>query len=199
MRVAGRIAEWNDAKGFGFIVPDVGVERAFVHVSEFARGSRRPVVGDLVTFLPGQDAKGRRQASQVRHVDVGVSQARRMPRAAIGIAALVTVVGAAWAGLLPRWLAAAYLVLSAMAWSMYLADKSAAKRNTRRVPENTLQFCALLGGWPGALVAQAQFRHKTIKSSFQAVFWIAVVLNVAAVGWLAWSGTADAIARSIGR
>jgi uncharacterized membrane protein YsdA (DUF1294 family) len=39
----------------------------------------------------------------------------------------------------------------------------------------------LLCGWPGGLLAQNQFRHKTIKSSFQSVFWLTVFLNVIAM------------------
>ncbi|MGV8663884.1 DUF1294 domain-containing protein, partial [Pseudomonas aeruginosa] len=34
-----------------------------------------------------------------------------------------------------------------------------------------------LGGWPGALVAQQVFRHKTRKLSFQLVFWGIVLLH----------------------
>ena len=58
------------------------------------------------------------------------------------------------------------------------------------MPENTLHLLALLGGWPGALVAQAQFRHKTRKVSFRAVFWLTVAVNLAALGWLAVEGGA---------
>ena len=43
MRHEGRLTEWNDAKGFGFIAPVTGGPRVFVHVSEFPRG-RRPAV-----------------------------------------------------------------------------------------------------------------------------------------------------------
>jgi len=35
----------------------------------------------------------------------------------------------------------------------------------------------LLGGWPGALLAQQRFRHKTRKLSYQAVFWLIVLLH----------------------
>jgi uncharacterized membrane protein YsdA (DUF1294 family) len=42
----------------------------------------------------------------------------------------------------------------------------------------------LVGGWPGALLAQQVFRHKTRKLSYQVVFWTIVVLH--AVGWFLW-------------
>jgi len=30
----------------------------------------------------------------------------------------------------------------------------------------------LLGGWPGAFLAQRRFRHKCSKVSYQVVFWV---------------------------
>ena len=44
--------------------------------------------------------------------------------------------------------------------------------------EQTLLTLSLLCGWPGALVAQQVFRHKTRKRSFRRVFWGTVTLNV---------------------
>jgi uncharacterized membrane protein YsdA (DUF1294 family) len=78
-----------------------------------------------------------------------------------------------------------YLPMSAILFVLYGLDKSAARRGARRTPEATLQLLALLGGWPGALVAQRVFRHKTRKRSFQVVFWCAVVINCVAAAWLA--------------
>ena len=42
----------------------------------------------------------------------------------------------------------------------------------------------LLCGWPGALLAQQWLRHKTAKRSFQLVFWITVVVNMAGFAWM---------------
>jgi uncharacterized membrane protein YsdA (DUF1294 family) len=50
--------------------------------------------------------------------------------------------------------------------------------------EQTLHVFALLGGWPGALVAQRWLRHKSKKASFQVAFWVTVVVNCVALGWL---------------
>ncbi|WP_153605141.1 DUF1294 domain-containing protein, partial [Pseudomonas aeruginosa] len=44
-------------------------------------------------------------------------------------------------------------------------------------PGVRLHLFELLGGWPGALVAQQVFRHKTRKLSFQLVFWGIVLLH----------------------
>ena len=200
MRFAGRLTEWNDDKGFGFVVPNGGGERAFVHIKAFQRGSRRPVVGDLISYLPGKDERGRTQAREIRHAGQKAEARRqpsRLPRRSLGLAALVAAVLATLTGYLPPLLAAIYLGASALSWLMYYFDKVAAGRGAQRTPEATLHLVDLLGGWPGGLLAQQQFRHKTVKSSFQAVFWITVLGNLAAVAWLVRSGLAAALSTSL--
>ena len=199
MRLAGRITDWNDEKGFGFVVPNGGGDRAFVHVNEFQRGSRRPVSGDLISYLPSTDQRGRLNAKQIRHSGQKIAVPRspsRTPRAAIGVAALALGAALVFFRVFPFLLLAAIAGLSLLAYFMYWLDKSAAQRGGQRTPESTLHLVSLAGGWPGALVAQQQFRHKTIKQSFQSVFWATVLLNVAAVAWLVKSGIAAELARS---
>lgn len=65
MRQQGRVTEWNDNRGFGFVTPRGGGDRVFLHISEFPRGERRPMELDLVTYAVGQDDRGRRRAVQV--------------------------------------------------------------------------------------------------------------------------------------
>ncbi|MDN4053188.1 DUF1294 domain-containing protein [Massilia sp. YIM B02763] len=84
-------------------------------------------------------------------------------------------------------LALGYLGLSVVCFAVYANDKAAARRGGRRTPERTLLALALLGGWPGALLAQRRLRHKTSKAAFQRVFWLTVALNVAACAWLVWA------------
>lgn len=50
MRRQGKIVEWNDGRGFGFVLLNGGDERAFAHISEFADRRARPAVGDVVTY-----------------------------------------------------------------------------------------------------------------------------------------------------
>ena len=73
------------------------------------------------------------------------------------------------------------LVLSLACFVAYGWDKGRAANGSRRVSEQTLHILALLGGWPGALLGQRHFRHKTKKLSFLIVFWCVVVLHVAVV------------------
>ncbi len=110
------------------------------------------------------------------------------------VAALL--VNAVWP--LPLWVLGVYAGMSAVTFAVYAVDKSAAQAGRWRVPENTLHLLGLLGGWPGAILAQQLLRHKTQKQRFRAVFWctawanllifIALTLPVVA-GALAASGT----------
>lgn len=88
------------------------------------------------------------------------------------------------------------LVMSLVCFVVYGWDKRSAAKGSRRVPEQKLHLLGLLGGWPGALLAQRYFRHKTQKLSFLFVFWGIVVLHIAVVGTAAyffpWGSTDEA-------
>lgn len=59
-----------------------------------------------------------------------------------------------------------------------------ARAGRGRVSEQTLLTVGLFGGWPGALVAQQVFLHKTRKRSFRRMFWLTVLINVAVLAVL---------------
>ncbi|MFJ3241295.1 DUF1294 domain-containing protein [Pseudomonas nitroreducens] len=82
------------------------------------------------------------------------------------------------------WFLLLYPVFSVLAFLAYWRDKRSAERNDWRTPEQSLHLLELLGGWPGAFLAQQVFRHKTRKLSFQVVFWAIVVLHQ--VFWIDW-------------
>lgn len=77
------------------------------------------------------------------------------------------------------WPALLYGLASPVAFFLYWRDKHSARNGHWRTPESTLHLTELLGGWPGALLAQQAFRHKTRKLSFQVPFWIIVALHQA--------------------
>lgn len=79
------------------------------------------------------------------------------------------------------------LVMSIICFAAYGLDKQLAVNGSRRVPEGTLHLLALLGGWPGAMLGQRHFRHKTKKLSFLIEFWLVVVLHVAFVSAAAYA------------
>lgn len=196
MRLAGRLTEWNDGKGFGFVEPNGGGDRAFVHVSAFQRGSRRPAAGDLVSYTVAKDARGRLNARDIRHAGQRIEVARPpscFPRAAVGGISLGVAAVLAVLDVVPAVLVVAVFVLSVVAYAMYALDKSAARRGGQRIPESSLHLVGLAGGWPGALVAQQQLRHKTVKQPFQSVFWVTVALNLVAMAWIVQSGVAGGL------
>ncbi len=86
--------------------------------------------------------------------------------------------------MVPRTLVSLYLVMSLICYAAYALDKEAAQNGRRRIAENSLHVLALLGGWPGARIAQHRFRHKTQKAAFRRLFWVTVVLNLAGLAWL---------------
>lgn len=75
------------------------------------------------------------------------------------------------------WAALAYPLISLFSFCQYWLDKQHAQKGRWRTPENSLHIAELAGGWPGALLAQQVFRHKTRKVSFQLVFWAIVALH----------------------
>jgi uncharacterized membrane protein YsdA (DUF1294 family) len=99
---------------------------------------------------------------------------------------VVAFAAAYFAADLPLWLPLLYLVMSIVGFAAYGVDKSAAKAGRRRISEQTLLTIGVLGGWPGALIAQQVFRHKTRKRSFRRMFCLTVVINVAVLAGLVY-------------
>lgn len=188
MRHQGRIHDWNDDKGFGFVTPNGGGDRAFVHIKAFAGRARRPANGDIVTYATTRDAKGRLQAADIRFANAAPSTDTRTRPGILGPAfallAFAGIVGAGLIGKLPILVAGAYAVMSAVAFVAYGMDKAAANAGRWRTPESTLHLFGLACGWPGAVLAQRLFRHKSRKLEFQIVFWVTVAINLIALAWL---------------
>ncbi len=189
----GRLTDWNDERGFGFVTSLDDDSRAFVHVSEFPREYRRPQVLDLITYEIRQDDRGRLQACEVRFL-APVRAAASRPKGlhgshgdgAVVAIPLIMLAAIILAGLVLRGTVATafllgYLVMSIVTFGAYAADKSAAARGGFRTEEFALHLLEFAGGWPGALIAQRALRHKTKKQSYQLGFWVCVLLNLAAL------------------
>ena len=76
-----------------------------------------------------------------------------------------------------RWALLLYPLASLVCFCLYWSDKASAQQSRQRISEKTLHLTEMAGGWPGALIAQQVFRHKTRKQSYQAVFWLIVGLH----------------------
>ena len=183
-RFEGTITTWTADRGFGFITPAEPGPEIFAHISAIP-GTAVPQVGLRVTYELGVNAEGKRRAERIMPVaSLRILQRPWSPAprdsvsylaipAFLGIAILVVVL---WQP--PLWVLWLYLGLSAISFAAYGIDKRAAVNRSWRIPESSLLLPGLLGGWPGAILGQQVFRHKTKKSAFRVAFWTSVVLNV---------------------
>jgi len=88
-------------------------------------------------------------------------------------------------GTLPYLLPILYLEASLFTFWLYRADKDAAKLRQRdRLPEQSLQLFSLIGGWPGAYIAQKRLKHKSSKWLFQREFALIILANTLLIIWL---------------
>lgn len=194
MRYQGKIVEWNTDKAFGFVMPNAGGRKIFIHLNEFP-GRRAPAVGTLITFEIGLDASRRSCAINAAYVASPETRRAReqrdeaqraRARLSVWLAILwsLMVLTLTFLGHYPWKLLAVWAAINAVTFALYAMDKTAAERGNWRTPEARLHLFALAGGWPAAAVAQQAFRHKTTKESFRTVFWLTVLFNIASMLWL---------------
>jgi uncharacterized membrane protein YsdA (DUF1294 family) len=90
------------------------------------------------------------------------------------------------------------LLINGITYLIYAHDKRQARAGAWRVPEVVLHMLELLGGWPGAFVAQRRLRHKCVKLSYQFTFWFIVAVHqYVASGFLQGGELPKAILRTI--
>jgi uncharacterized membrane protein YsdA (DUF1294 family)/cold shock CspA family protein len=192
----GQLKRWNDDKGFGFIKPDSNSGDIFLHISALKGVSRRPKAGDTVFYNIHTEMDGKKRAFNAR-ID-GVAQVRPTIRARsnkqykkgkisytifISILFIAAVCISTLTNNVPLLILPFYLAVSLFTFILYAFDKSAARDGSWRTQESTLHLFALIGGWPGGLIAQQTLRHKSKKQSFRNVFWITVFLNIGVFVW----------------
>ncbi len=188
MRFQGKITNWKDDQGYGFVIPNGGGDKAFVHIKAFSSRGRRPVDGELITYEVEKGSKNRTTAIHVRYVGDAASASNSRNGLPLGAVFSIGIVAFLAVSIFMKWLPSQiivlYLAASALTFIAYALDKSAAKSNQWRTKESTLHLFSLVGGWPGALLAQRTLRHKSKKEEFQTVFWVTVIVNCFALGWL---------------
>ena len=54
-------------------------------------------------------------------------------------------------------------------------DRRRAEEGLWRIPEAQLHLVEILGGWPGAFLAQRRLRHKCSRGGYQVMFWLIVM------------------------
>ena len=200
----GILTEWDDERGFGFITPEDGSGKVFLHIESLLPSARRPTVGELFFYQLTTDEKGRLRAEKA--FQTVLDEKRKMPfhhsilkglsyfwPLAIIPAFVLTVK----TGSLVLGLCTAFLMNSLLTVLFYWEDKHLAQYKLWRIPEKCLHVWELFCGWPGALYAQRAFRHKRSKSSFMIVFWLCVIANVVALFLLFFYGIPSTIVMAI--
>jgi uncharacterized membrane protein YsdA (DUF1294 family)/cold shock CspA family protein len=188
----GKLIKWNVDKAFGFIQPNGGGDHVFIHKTALSNRSRIPQVNDVITFSIAKDNQGRYCAGEATFSGEKLQkkQANKVRKFSIYLAVLfISLISIAFfLSYIPKNLLFAYLGLSVVTFLAYWFDKSKAQRGAWRTQESTLHLFSLLGGWPGATIAQQILRHKSQKREFRIGFWFTVVVNCSALGWLMSTG-----------
>ena len=185
MRTQGKITRWNTSQGYGFVKPSNGEKDLFIHIKEF---NWKPEIGQLISYTPSKDLHGRPCAKRAilvgEFLEHEKSSLSGFMSIMLAVVFLFVLVVSFLLGKLSLWVLIIYSSLSLFTFIIYWADKSASKTGKWRTSESTLHFLALIGGWPGALIAQQNLRHKTKKQPFRAIFWITIVVNLSTLAWL---------------
>ena len=167
----GIITYYNREKGYGFIRVEGQAEDVFVHHSAITN-AKALSVGQAVAFEVKQTAKG----LSAIHLKAGAKQ--HSPYLIFGILSAVMVGGIfGYLSAHTEPLIAYLIAINLTTFLLYGYDKLIASTQLLRMPEWNLHGLALLGGSPAGLLAQKFFHHKTIKRSFQMVYWIIVLLQ----------------------
>jgi uncharacterized membrane protein YsdA (DUF1294 family)/cold shock CspA family protein len=199
----GELVEWDDDRGFGFIRPDGGGERLFVHIKSIRRMVNRPRIGDRVSYNVGTDRDGRAAAvgaeitgANPLNRDASSRGASPQPRSelpsgatlrlgAAGAVVALVVLDALLLAATLRALPLVYLGAGVVSIAAYWLDKNAAGANRWRIPEQTLHLIDLCFGICGGLVAQALLRHKTSKPQFATVSFAIAAIHFCGLAALA--------------
>jgi uncharacterized membrane protein YsdA (DUF1294 family)/cold shock CspA family protein len=188
MRVKGKLIKWDNNKAFGFIAPNKTKNHVFIHKTAFSNRKRIPQINDIITFSLVKDKQGRNCASEATYSGekYKTKDVKRKSKFTINFAIvfLGLMLVAMLIGYVPINLVFAYFGIGLVTFIIYWLDKLKAQRNAWRTPESTLHVLALIGGWPGAAIAQQTLRHKSQKKEFRSVFWFTVIINCASLAWL---------------
>ncbi len=184
----GIISNWNEEKGFGFITPNSGGKSIFFHINDYSLRHKRPLKKLSVQYFISTDPKGRLCAIDVAPLKGHKNNGREIRQKIFSLCLFsifsIVIYVLLESEFIPIELVFLYAIMSFVAFLMYAKDKNAAERDRWRTPESTLHTVALLGGWPGARIAQSFLRHKSKKKSFRFTYWITVIINCGALYWL---------------
>lgn len=175
----GVVVYYNKEKAYGFIDSNEHEKNIFVHFSKI-KNAKELSQGQAVEFQVKKTTKG---LSAV-HVIAGAKQTS--PYTLFGLISALII--ASIFELLYFYqktnpIIGYMIAINSTTFLLYGYDKMISSTKKLRVPEYILHALALLGGSPAGLTAQKFFRHKTIKSSFQLVYWFIVFIQIGLLYW----------------
>jgi uncharacterized membrane protein YsdA (DUF1294 family)/cold shock CspA family protein len=210
-RERGKLADWHDARGFGFIQRPGGA-KLYVHMKSIGKSVDRPKPGDILSYDIGEGSGGRSVAlNVVNHGSppqpkpaAATTRAAPAPspqpapvkqreRAKPGMSSIsIRVIAAAviiillanglMMRILPFWVGLLYVIAGIASFLFYQADKRAAEKRQWREPERRLHLLDLTFGIVGGLLAQHVLRHKTYKPGFVTITAMITALHVMMLG-----------------
>jgi len=188
LRSKGKVISWNEDKAFGFIIPHGGGDKLFIHKNCLVNKKRTPQLQDVITYTNSKDKQGRYCAIDATFTGEKLKkkQANSISKLSLYLAFLflIIMVILVTQDKAPITLFYLYVGMSFITFIIYLNDKNKAQKGSWRTSERRLHFIALIGGWPGAAIAQQLLRHKSQKLSFRFRFWLTVIINITVIFWL---------------
>jgi len=192
----GKIINWNDDRGFGFIEIENTNERIFVHIKSFNDRYFRPQNNQVVRFDLYKDKDNRSYAKNVsrdtdriktskRYKSKSKSKESNSNKSSFSYIKIMIIL-TFWISIIiffsqnkiPLQMIIFPIIINYITYFVYQYDKFKAEQHKYRVSENTLHLLSIFGGWTGAMIAQYIFRHKTKKTSFISIFWLTVIINI---------------------
>jgi len=173
----GIITKYHSEKGYGFIYSKEYEEHIFVHILNVTNASTLSQ-GQSVSFDIEKTKKG------LSAIAVVAGKKQLSSYLLFGIISLfitIFIFTYLYFNSLLNPIIIYLVALNSTTFLLYGYDKFISSREGLRIPEWNLHLLAILGGSPLALASQKIFRHKTIKSSFQLIYWFIVFVQIGVV------------------